>query len=145
MPFREIRQSDLPAYLDLLKELDQENVLSLEAGKELLSKIEDYPFYKVFLLESEEKELLGTFTLIICDNFGHGGMKFAIVENVVVHPAHEKRGIGTKMMEFAKLISTEEGCYKLMLSSNENRTGAHAFYDSLGFTRHGISFRTELR
>jgi hypothetical protein len=32
------------------------------------------------------------------------------------------------------------GCYKLALSSNERREAAHAFYDSLGFQRHGFSF-----
>jgi len=34
------------------------------------------------------------------------------------------------------------GCYKLALSSNLKRAGAHRFYDSLGFERHGFSFVT---
>ena len=41
-------------------------------------------------------------------------------------------------------LCREKGCYKLMLSSNLKRARAHAFYDSLGFERHGHSFRTEL-
>ena len=32
------------------------------------------------------------------------------------------------------------GCYKLALSSNRRRERAHAFYESLGFERHGVSF-----
>ena len=36
-----------------------------------------------------------------------------------------------------------KGCYKLVLSSNAKRERAHAFYESLGFERHGYSFRIE--
>ncbi|WP_175640485.1 GNAT family N-acetyltransferase [Metabacillus schmidteae] len=145
MDIHELNKHDLPAYLELLRELDQDQVLSLEAGEELLTNIAGYPFYKVYLVKNDQDQILGTFSLLICDNFGHGGRKFAIVENVVVHPTHKQKGIGKNMMELARTISAEEGCYKIMLSSNQARTDAHAFYDSLGFTRHGISFRTELR
>ncbi len=144
MDVYELRKQDVPAYLELLKELDQDQVLSVDAGQELLTKIAGYPFYKVYLVKNDQAQILGTFSLIICDNFGHGGRKFAIIENVVVHPRYIQKGIGKNMMELARTISAEEGCYKLMLSSNQARTGAHAFYESIGFTRHGISFRTEL-
>ena len=38
----------------------------------------------------------------------------------------------------------EKDCYKLVLSSNARRERAHAFYESLGFERHGFSFRVNL-
>jgi GNAT superfamily N-acetyltransferase len=44
------------------------------------------------------------------------------------------------MMNHAMALAHEAGCYKLALSSNLKRTRAHAFYDSLGFERHGVSF-----
>jgi GNAT superfamily N-acetyltransferase len=47
-------------------------------------------------------------------------------------------------MQFAVDRSREKGCYKLMLSSNAKRERAHAFYESLGFERHGFSFRVNL-
>jgi hypothetical protein len=40
--------------------------------------------------------------------------------------------------------SKEKGCYKMTLSSNLKRESAHAFYDSLGFKKHGFSFLVEL-
>jgi len=40
-------------------------------------------------------------------------------------------------------IAKEKGCYKLTLSSNLRREAAHAFYESLGFTKHGYSFLIE--
>jgi GNAT superfamily N-acetyltransferase len=38
----------------------------------------------------------------------------------------------------------ERGCYKLALSANMKRDRAHAFYEALGFRRHGYSFLVEL-
>jgi GNAT superfamily N-acetyltransferase len=48
------------------------------------------------------------------------------------------------MMRFALACCREKRCYKLVLSSNAKRVRAHAFYESLGFERHGYSFRVDL-
>jgi hypothetical protein len=45
------------------------------------------------------------------------------------------------MMEHARALCRAAGCYKMALSSNLTRERAHAFYDSLGFARHGYSFQ----
>jgi len=44
------------------------------------------------------------------------------------------------MMEHARAECRAGGCYKLALSSNLKREGAHQFYEALGFERHGYSF-----
>ncbi|WP_408008185.1 GNAT family N-acetyltransferase [Pseudalkalibacillus sp. A8] len=143
MNVSELKAEELDTYLELLKELDQENVLSHDEGLQLLEKIKRYPFYKIYYVRKED-EIIGTFSLIIIDNFGHGGKKLAILENVVVNPDYKRMGIGKKLMEKAMDIAAKNDCYKLMLSSSENRKEAHAFYDSLNFKRHGVSFITEL-
>jgi GNAT superfamily N-acetyltransferase len=89
--------------------------------------------------------IVGTFALLVMDNLGHLGAPSAIVEDVAVDPQHQGHGIGRAMMKFALDRAQEQGCYKLMLSSNAKRERAHAFYESLGFTRHGFSFRVDLR
>jgi GNAT superfamily N-acetyltransferase len=48
------------------------------------------------------------------------------------------------MMHHAMALAREAGCYKLVLSSNQKRERAHAFYESLGFQRHGFSFSIEI-
>jgi len=48
------------------------------------------------------------------------------------------------MMHHAMAFAREAGCYKLVLSSNQKRERAHAFYESLGFQRHGFSFSIEI-
>ncbi|MCY1554110.1 ribosomal-protein-alanine acetyltransferase [compost metagenome] len=62
---------------------------------------------------------------------------------MVVHPQRQGRGIGRQLMAHAIEQAREAGCYKLALSSNAKRQAAHAFYESLGFQRHGISFVIE--
>lgn len=38
-------------------------------------------------------------------------------------------------------IARGKGCYKLVLSSNRKRRAALAVYESLGFEKHGYSYR----
>ena len=45
------------------------------------------------------------------------------------------------MIHYALEVVRQKGCYKAVLSSNLKRERAHAFYESLGFERHGYSFR----
>ena len=47
------------------------------------------------------------------------------------------------MMAHAVQQARAAGCYKLALSSNAKRVAAHAFYESLGFAQHGLSFVIE--
>jgi ribosomal protein S18 acetylase RimI-like enzyme len=75
------------------------------------------------------------------DNIGHLGTPSAVVEDVAVAPACQGRGIGRRMMAHALDLARAKGCYKLALSSNLKREAAHGFYESLGFEKHGFSFR----
>ena len=84
--------------------------------------------------------VIGTFELLIMDNFAHKGSPSGIVEDVVVDENYRSKGISKIMMEFARDICEINGCYKLTLSSNINRDEAHKFYESLGFEKHRYSF-----
>jgi GNAT superfamily N-acetyltransferase len=88
---------------------------------------------------------VGTFALLIMDNLAHLGAPSAIIEDVAVDPDWQGHGVGKAMMEHALTICRERGCYKAALSSNLRRKRAHAFYDALGFERHGYSFRVSMQ
>jgi GNAT superfamily N-acetyltransferase len=83
---------------------------------------------------------VGTYTLFVLPLLAHNGAPEAVIEDVAVHPEAQGQGIGRFMMEHARSLAREAGCYKLVLSSNQKRLEAHAFYERLGFERHGISF-----
>jgi GNAT superfamily N-acetyltransferase len=63
---------------------------------------------------------------------------------VVISREWQGKGIGKEMMKYAMNISKQMGCYKLVLSSHIRREGAHKFYESLGFKKHGFSFIVDL-
>ncbi len=142
---REAAESDLPGILALIgqPEMDDGAVLALEDAHALFEKMRRYPDYRMFVASSDGRTV-GCYALLIMDNLGHLGAPSAIVEEVLVAPAHQGTGVGRAMLHDAKTRARKAGCYKLMLSSNIKRERAHAFYDSLGFERHGISFRTDL-
>ena len=143
MLIREAEERDIEAILKLLSYMDGEATMTPEVAVPIWDKIKEYPYYKIFVAQGEEDSIIGTCSLIICDNFGHDGAKLAIAESVIVHPANRGQGIGEAMMSFIMKKAEEENCYKLMLSSNKKRVEAHEFYQNLGFKQHGISFSVE--
>ncbi|NWG23642.1 MAG: GNAT family N-acetyltransferase [Pseudorhodoplanes sp.] len=142
---REAGVPDLPQVLALYAqpELDDGDVLPIAEAERLFAKFADYPDYKLYIAE-QDGVVVGTFALLIMDNLGHRGAPSAIIEDVVVAPDRQGSGIGQAMMRFALDRCRAKGCYKAMLSSNARRERAHAFYEALGFERHGYSFRADL-
>jgi GNAT superfamily N-acetyltransferase len=124
-------------------DLDDGNVLPIDQAVALFERFGRYPDYTLFVAE-QDHAIVGSFALLVMDNLGHLGAPSGIVEDVVVAPARQSDGIGAAMMRFAMERCREKGCYKLVLSSNAKRVRAHAFYESLGFERHGFSFRIDL-
>ncbi len=139
---REAVSDDLPAILALYAQpdIDDGATLAMHDAQVIFAKIATYPDYRLFVAQ-DGPSIVGTFALLIMDNLGHLGARSAIVEDVAVDPARHREGIGQAMMAFAIEQCRRAGCYKLTLSSNLKRDAAHAFYDALGFERHGYSFR----
>ncbi len=139
---RAAQRADLPGVLALYAqpELDDGAVLPLEEAAHVFARFARYPDYTLYVAE-HDKQIVGSFALLIMDNLGHLGAPSAIVEDVVVDPALHGGGIGKAMMRFAADVARDKSCYKLVLSSNAKREAAHKFYEGLGFERHGYSFR----
>lgn len=139
---REATADDLPDVLALYAQpgLDDGEVLTPEQAREVFAQFARYPSYRLFVACDASGRVLGSYALLVMHNLAHRGTPSAIVEDVVVDQRYRSQGIGRRMMEHARTLAREAGAYKLALSSNQKRTRAHAFYDSLGFQRHGISF-----
>lgn len=87
--------------------------------------------------------IVGTATVIVVPNIGHGGKSWAAVENVVVAEEYRGRGVGLRLMDAAGGLSRGTGCYKLVLSSNLSREEAHIFYRRLGWRQTHAGFSLE--
>ena len=137
--------ADLPAILQLYAqpELDNGVVLSSVEAEKIFARMSRYPDYRLYVAIRSE-QIVGTYALLIMDNIGHQGAPSAVVEDVAVDPSCQGQGIGKSMMQHALAFAKGKGCYKLALSSNVKRHRAHQFYESLGFEKHGYSFKITL-
>ncbi len=147
---RQATEADLPAVLALYAQpgMDDGDVLSPGEARELFAQFARYPNYRLFVAceggeAGEGGEVVATYALLVMHNLAHRGTPSAIAEDVVVAPGRQGQGIGRQLMAHAIEQARQAGCYKLALSSNSKRAQAHAFYDSLGFKRHGLSFLIE--
>jgi GNAT superfamily N-acetyltransferase len=139
---REAGETDLSAILRAYSEagIGSNESFTLEEARAQFAGLRQYPYYRVFVAEVGG-EVAGTYSLLIMDNLNKRGSRAAVVEDVAVLPRYQGRGVGRAMMLHAMGECRAAGCYKLTLSSNLKREAAHRFYDSLGFERHGYSFR----
>jgi len=142
---RTAEEKDLLEILKLYSQPDMDNnrILELSDAKIIFNKMKSYPDYHVYVAEVNEI-IIGTFALAILDNLAHMGSKSGLIEDVVVSQPHQGQRIGKRMMEFAIEICRDKSCYKVCLSSNLKRQNAHAFYENIGFRKHGYSYLMEL-
>jgi GNAT superfamily N-acetyltransferase len=139
---READPEDVDTILALYAQpgMDNGRVLDRERALTVFREIRAVPGYRLHLAELDGIPV-GTFALLIMPNLGHCGSPSGVLEDIVVDSGYQGRGIGRHLVAHAIALCRAAGCYKLALSSNLVRTGAHAFYDRLGFERHGYSFR----
>lgn len=144
LQIRQAGEDDLPQVLALYAQpgLDDGQLLDLQQAREIHAQFARYPNYRLFVAcdAAQPQRVLGSYALLVMHNLAHLGTPSAIAEDVVVDAGHRSQGIGRQMMEHAIEQARAAGCYKLALSSNRRRERAHAFYESLGFERHGVSF-----
>lgn len=143
---REASAEDLPQVLALYAQpgLDDGRILDPARAREIHASFARYPSYRLFVACGASDKVLGSYALLVMHNLAHRGTPSAIVEDVVVDESQRGLGIGRRMMDHAMALAREAGCYKLALSSNLKRIRAHAFYESLGFERHGVSLFVQL-
>ncbi|MEM1254731.1 MAG: GNAT family N-acetyltransferase [Cyanobacteria bacterium P01_H01_bin.21] len=123
--------------------LEHDAILTLTDVEKWFKQIQRYPRYTLWVACLAQR-VVGTFALLIMDNLVHHSSPSGIVEAVGVLPGLQGQGIGRQMMDVAIAQCRSAGCYKLILSTNLKRTAAHAFYESLGFEKHGYSYRVRL-
>lgn len=79
----------------------------------------------------DDGRVIATMTCLIEPKLLHGGSNVLHIEDVIVHPDFQKRGLGRRMMEKAAQVAKAHGCYKVILDCTpENKS----FYEACGFS-----------
>ncbi len=139
---REASKEDIESILKIYSQpsIDHGEILKTDRAKEIFEIINRYPSYKIYIATANE-EVVGTVAVLIMHNLGHLGKKSAIFESIAVSPEWQAKGIGRFMLKHATDKCIEADCYKITLSAGIQREKAHKFYESLGFTQHGFSYK----
>lgn len=78
---------------------------------------------------------VSTCMLVVCPNFSRSGRPFALIENVVTHREHRKRGYGRKIVRYAIEMARQVGCYRVTLMTGSRREETLRFYEATGMRR----------
>lgn len=133
---------DAPALAPLLQQLGTNDpcpdtaLLALELGNQRPSR--------VTLVAERDGDLLGTCTLHLIEHIAHGFARSAILEDMVVDSRARGQGVGQALIRRSVEWARGWNCYKLALSSHQDREMAHRFYAAMGFAPHGVSLALQL-
>lgn len=100
------------------------------------------PRQKLVVAERDGR-IIASAVSVLVPNVTHDGRPYAILENVVVDAAERGRGVGEALVRHLAEEARQEGCYKVALTSNKRRAGAHRFYTRIGFIATHEGFRIE--
>jgi len=111
---------------DLLAVLSDKGI---KIEKERLKELKKSPSLEVHLLEIEGK-IIGMGSLHYLESLVQKG---AHIDDVVVHPRHQGKGYGTKMMNHLIKRAKEQRLHFLELTSRPSRVVANKLYQKLKF------------
>ncbi len=76
-----------------------------------------------------------TVTMIVVPNLTRGGASYALIENVVTHADHRRRGYAGAVIGHAVEQAWRAGCYKVMLLTGSKNPATLRFYENCGFVQ----------
>lgn len=135
MVIREVRENDLDGLLLLYTQLHgnamSERTIALHT---LWRRILDDPCHHIIVAE-EDGVIISSCVLVIVPNLTHGQRPYALVENVVTHANHRRKGLASACLACAKDLAVDARCYKIMLMTGSRETGTLRFYERAGYNR----------
>ncbi len=126
-----IAEDDSDVLASLLEELSGYPTNPPLMRNELRSIMAD-PAY-ILLGARNESILAGTAMGIVCRDLIGECRPFLVVENVIISEQHRGKGVGKALIRALEREAEERGCLYISIVSGRERTGAHRFYESLGY------------
>jgi RimJ/RimL family protein N-acetyltransferase len=87
------------------------------------------------ILGELDGKIVATCTLLLVPNLAGPSAAVGYIEHVITAADHRRRGFGTAVLRAAVDLAWREGCYKVMLMTDSQNPGTHAFYEGVGFTK----------
>lgn len=98
--------------------------------------------YHTYVAEAEGRVIgLVTAVEVIAIGYPNGYIK---MNGLGVLPEFQRQGIGRMLMERVESLAKERGANAIGLASGIRRTGAHEFYERLGYSKTSYWFRKRI-
>lgn len=134
LSMRKARPEDQAALDSVMQVISKEPVQDRTRAAELIEKVAGDP--QKYLLAAQDLEtgtLCGTLLGVVFEDICGDCRPILLVENVAVLPEYQGKGVGKAMFQEIERWGKEQDCHYEMLVSGLQRTGAHKFYNALGF------------
>lgn len=89
--------------------------------------------HQLLAVAVRDGEVVGTLQLTLIPGLSRRGMRRALIEAVRVRADQRGHGTGRQLVEWAIGTARTRGCGLVQLTTDQSRTDAHRFYESLGF------------
>jgi GNAT superfamily N-acetyltransferase len=146
MIFRDASAADLPALIALLDDDDlsrgrEDSSLPLDARYlAAFAAVESDPNQRLIVAE-QDGAIVGTMQLCFLPGIAFRGAWRGQIEAVRIAAPVRGAGLGSQMIEWAVERCRERGCRMVQLMSMQTRTGAHRFYERLGWSKSHYGFK----
>lgn len=130
---REIEKNDLHALLELYLHL-HEDTLPLETQhlQSTWDAIINDKNHHIIVKEVDGK-IVSSCVCVIIMNLTRNVRPYAFVENVVTHADFRGRGYAKECLDYAKQLSQDADCYKMMLLTGSKSDSTLNFYKKAGY------------
>ena len=134
MKVRKIKETELGKLLSLYEHLhDDDTKIDNDALEVIWQKILNNDSLIYFVIGQDDL-LVSSCNLTIILNLTRRAKAIGLIENVVTHSNYRNKGLGKLVIKTAVNFAKRKNCYKITLLSSSKRTGAHKFYETLGFS-----------
>jgi GNAT superfamily N-acetyltransferase len=82
-----------------------------------------------------DERLVASCALAVIPNLTRSCRPYGVIENVVTHADHRRRGYATALLKAALADAWSAQCYKVMLLSGRKDEATLRFYEAAGFDR----------
>lgn len=130
---REIHESELKELLELYLNLHEDTVPQMtDHLKATWNTIVKDDNHHIIVNEIDGK-IVSSCVCVIIPNLTRGIRPYAFIENVVTHLNYRGHGYATECLNYAKSISEQNNCYKMMLLTGSKKEATLKFYESAGY------------
>ena len=134
MQIREVVDSDLDALLELYEHFVRPDDSPADGIALAWKQILTQPGLHTYVGEVED-QLVASCTLVVVPNLRRGPRPYGLIELVVTHGDHRRKGYGTAIVRHALDAAWEMDCYKVMLLTGRKEDFVLRFYEGAGFSR----------